>query len=677
MTVVFSHQISTYSSLYYEQELLISKSELIRVFFQRNLPFDFKELLAIPIVKANKVEWNTIEKINWQELDQLSILEKEFALKLYHSYLFEVEKLVFDYERSENREFREWGQLIKLVVTKESNKIFYCDNKILIVWGFVYGWDERNSLFSEQLSNFVRPGHEFLTELQNSSQTEIISSNSAQLTEKEDDTQPINPIISEVSSSKPPRAIKPKREGLFYDFLNWTAGVLRRFWWLILILIVIFLYWWISSGRCGCHNEKVEKTDERTERLREILPDEGKVLPIDTTKIIKDSLGKKIIGNVVNIAPKDKKIKIEDFAIKLKEKYPGKEYEIVYYNKEANYLQLEFPEKDKSTIKNDIKSKFPETPLLIWDERIFETKKFSSDPVYNNVDDSWYLKNLGMDKVWEKTKGDTSVIICVIDDGFDLTHKDYPKRIFKPYNVLDKSSNVNASAERNHGTHVAGTIFAVHDNNFGTAGIAPNCTFMPVQIAQDGTTALSSSYIIEGVLYAIKNGADVINMSIANMYDPAMIKSINPEDYMKTHEKDEEYFWKDLFDYANKENVTIVMAGGNQNIPIGLGAIQRDNSVIRVSSYDKTNKKSNFSNFGKYSDVSAPGSSIYNCVYGSKFEMMDGTSMASPIVAGVIGLMKSRNKSLTNAAIKNLIQKESTKKFSNIGPMLTPTKLIK
>jgi subtilisin family serine protease len=98
------------------------------------------------------------------------------------------------------------------------------------------------------------------------------------------------------------------------------------------------------------------------------------------------------------------------------------------------------------------------------------------------------------------------------------------------------------------------------------------------------------------------------------------------------------------------------MAGGNENIIIGLDPMQRNPSGIKVSASDSGNNRARFSNFGRYSDVSAPGKEIYSAIPGNRYVYLDGTSMASPLVAGGVALMKSLRKDLTSEKIKLILQ---------------------
>ena len=499
------------------------------------------------------------------------------------------------------------------------------------------------------------------------------------------------PLISEVPKPtlvKPiPEEEKKPQANWFFVFLNWLEWLFRKFWWLFLILLLILLLFLFK--KCGdfkdsAANDAAEQ--HKKEELIKILPKEPRKRPaIDTTKIIKGEDSSEIIGNVVNIALKDKLQKFEDFVLDLKKAYPSSGYKIVYYDNETSRVQFQFPDSLQSTIKQDIRNKMKKYPLLIWDEQLFRSSRTFNDPMLGNKIQSWHLDAIGAKLAWDITTGKKEVIVAIIDDGFDLNHKDLQNNIVKPYNVITKSSNVFGRANTLvHGTHVSGLAIGKADNNFGIVGIAPGCSFMPIQIS-DGGELMSSTDVIDAVLYAIKNGADVINMSLG-MPIPPFFKG-RPDSFMenwaRTKNKDVEAFWAEVFAFADKENVTIVLAAGNGTedehiaVMIGYDPMNRSKSVINVSAIDQNNGMASFSNYGKLSHVSAPGVNVYSSVPGNKFEAMAGTSMAAPIVTGAIALLKSIKPDLKNAQIKDILIKTGKRsKDLRIGPIIQINKAL-
>jgi subtilisin family serine protease len=474
----------------------------------------------------------------------------------------------------------------------------------------------------------------------------------------------------------------------FFAFLNWLEWFFKKFWWVLLILLLILLLLLFKKcGSFGAASGNETSETRKREELNKILPKEPRKRPvIDTTKIIRGEDSTKIIGNIVNIALKDKTKKFEDFVLDLKKAYPSKEYKVVYYDNETNRLQFQFPDSLQASIKNDLRTKLKKYPLLIWDEQLFRSSKSFNDPVMSNNMQSWHLAAVGAPKAWDITTGKKEIIVAVIDDGFDLNHKDLQTNIVKPYNVITKSNRVFGRANtQEHGTHVSGLAIGKADNNFGIVGIAPGCSFMPVQIS-DGGEYMSFTDVIDGVLYAIKNGADVINMSLGAPVPP-FFKG-RPDSFMenwaRTKNKDVEAFWTEVFTYATKENVTIVLAAGNgtegEGYPVAIGydPLNRSNEVINVSAIDNKGAMASFSNYGKLSHISAPGVNVYSSVPGNNFKAMPGTSMAAPIVSGAVALMKSIKPDIKNDQIKAILRKtgKPSTAGSRIGPIIQINKAL-
>jgi subtilisin family serine protease len=437
---------------------------------------------------------------------------------------------------------------------------------------------------------------------------------------------------------------------------------------LFLALILAILFWIIvlKSVVSNSSHASVSVTNPITESeywQGKYLPNQpGKIKPIDTTKIIIDTINKrKIVGNLVNIAIKNTTNSIAKFASDLKEKYPSDDYKIVYIDSVINRLQVQLPEKDRVNFKLEVKEKLNQYKLLVWDETLFDYVKTFNDPKLKDNNANWYLNAININKAWEQTTGNKQIVIAVIDNGFDLNHPELKGKAVKPYNVIDKSTDVSPS-KQNHGTHVASTIVATGNNNQGLVGICPDCTFMPIKV-EDQNGKMSNTYIIDAILYAIKNKADVVNLSLGMQIPIGVnIPLEEQKEYINSNAKDEEEFWDDLFNYANEKNVTCVLAAGNSNIMTGFDPFQRAKSTIKVGAINQNEQKANFSNFGPNTTIYAPGTNIYGAKPGNSYEVLEGTSMAAPIISGIIGLIKSKNKNISNQEIQRIINANSISK---------------
>jgi subtilisin family serine protease len=385
-------------------------------------------------------------------------------------------------------------------------------------------------------------------------------------------------------------------------------------------------------------------------------------IPIDTNKIIVDTLNRRrIVSNVVNIAIKNTTNSIVRFASELKELYPSSQYKIIYIDTVINRMQLELPENDRIAFKTEVKQKLDRYKLLVWDEILFDYVKNFNDPKVTDDNLNWYLKAINIDKAWDQTIGDKSVVIAVVDNGFDLNHPELINKAVSPYNVIDKSKDVSPGSE-NHGTHVASTIVANGNNNQGLVGICPGCSFMPIKV-EDQNGNVSNTYVIDAILYAIKNKADVINLSLGMQFPfDEVIPLQEQKSYINSNAKDEEEFWQDLFEYANKNNVICVLAAGNSNVLTGFDPFQRSSNTIKVGAIDQKFNKASFSNYGSLTTIYAPGTRIFGAKPGNTYEILQGTSMAAPIVSGFIGLLKSQNKNISTREVVELLDRNTVTK---------------
>ncbi|SDM28370.1 S8 family peptidase [Siphonobacter aquaeclarae] len=224
-----------------------------------------------------------------------------------------------------------------------------------------------------------------------------------------------------------------------------------------------------------------------------------------------------------------------------------------------------------------------------------------------------------------------------------------------PDNTADHNYGNNdvIGPDARHGTHVAGIIGADRTNSLGVKGVADNVRIMVVRAVPDGDER--DKDVANAIRYAVDNGAQILNMSFGKAYSP------------QKEAVDE------AVKYAEKKGVLLVHAAGNEskntdeepNFPnrkFKKGG--EPNNWIEVGAISwEPNKVASFSNYGKKGvDLFSPGVALYSTVPGSKYEELDGTSMASPVVAGVAALVKSYFPKITAAQLKDLLI-QSTVKF--------------
>ncbi len=255
-----------------------------------------------------------------------------------------------------------------------------------------------------------------------------------------------------------------------------------------------------------------------------------------------------------------------------------------------------------------------------------------NDPNFNQ---QIYLGQIKATDGWDISHGEQRIItVAVIDTGVDSTHPDLASVIDYEH-AYDFYHNTSTVVDNyGHGTHVAGLIAAVANNSTGIAGINWNCKIIPYRVFDNQSPPEASLQNIYNALRAaVLDGAKVINLSLGGGYDS---QALGMQFYI---------------DAAYDANVAIIAAAGNDNVEMTLGYRQSPvcndgsrgyNEVLGVAAVDSNDKKAYFSNYSSlYVDVSAPGVNILSTYPVSKgsYATMSGTSMATPIVAGVASLI--------------------------------------
>ncbi len=228
-----------------------------------------------------------------------------------------------------------------------------------------------------------------------------------------------------------------------------------------------------------------------------------------------------------------------------------------------------------------------------------------------------------------------NTIIAIADTGVDGSHPDLKDKMIQGYSAL--AGKVENADTHGHGTHCAGIAAASTNNLMGIAGFAPKAKIMSIRILNDngmGTLAGVSA----GITYAANHSASVISMSFASP-----VRSVAIENAMN---------------YALSKNTVLVAGMGNS----GNGTINYPAAfpgIIAVGATDNNDKRAAFSEYGPHISVLAPGVNIVSTLPGNKYIGWNGTSMATPAVAGVVALVKSVLPNLAPSQIKYLIEKAS------------------
>ncbi len=228
------------------------------------------------------------------------------------------------------------------------------------------------------------------------------------------------------------------------------------------------------------------------------------------------------------------------------------------------------------------------------------------------------------------------VKVAVLDTGIDCSHEDL--NVSGGHSVFTDSANNDPCNDGNgHGTHVAGTVAAL-DNNVGVLGVAPQTDLYAVKVlSNDGSGSYSG--IAEGIEWSIQNDMDVINMSLGGSQSSSIL-----EDYTNL---------------AYEEGLLVVAAAGNDGNRGGnndtVGYPAKYESAMAVAAVDENNQRATFSSTGPAVEISAPGVNILSSVPGNNYDSYNGTSMASPHVAGVAAQVWAAKPDLTNVELRNLL----------------------
>lgn len=507
----------------------------------------------------------------------------------------------------------------------------------------------------------------------------------------------------------PPSKIPPTLPW-YTRFWNWLKGLfigkgcLKWLLWLLLLLLLFLLFSWLfrscsnpatpipypigdkpwigddpDTGKGGIYNpgDPYKPVPTPPEYSDVLPPNQGVLPPFDSTKIIREPGNPVIVGNRLNILMENEDKSIMDLAKDFKAKYPDEKYKVVYYDDVVKRMQIEVPNEEREKLKQEIPAKFaPEYELFVFDESLFESGYTPNDPAFNDSDKSWYLKTIKAPEAWNITRGSSKLTIAIVDNGFSLKHPELNSKVVMPYNVWTHSKEIFAQ-QVDHGTHVAGTALAIMDNGKGICGIAPEFAFMPVQVANKQGLMTTTS-ILDGVLYALYQGADVINISLGMQFEGTLPEN-EQRNIQDNRFKEEERLWNEVMKISTKHKAVVVIAAGNENMLAGVSPLNRPKDFVIVSAVDQDNRqyqKTGFSNYGDYSTISAPGVNIFSTIGNNDYTILDGTSMAAPIVTGGIALMKSLNENLTSEQIICILQSTGLPTDGKIGNLIQLDKAL-
>lgn len=267
--------------------------------------------------------------------------------------------------------------------------------------------------------------------------------------------------------------------------------------------------------------------------------------------------------------------------------------------------------------------------------------------------EQWAIAKVQAEKAWQRAgnKGSKKVTVAVIDTGADYNHKSLVQNMVPGFDFINNNSDpmdITSSANPGHGTHCSGIIGATGLVDGGTVGLSPEVSLMPLRfLDQNGSGDLNNS--IKAIDYAIEKKVDVISASwgaaIPRSQAQPLIEAIGR---------------------AEKAGIVFVVAASNDGknndsfevYPANAGL----SNTISVAASNSSDAKPSWSNYGRAKvNLSSPGDGIMSTLPKDKYGNLSGTSMATPLVAGLVALVKAQDPTLTPSDIRSLLQSTGAK----------------
>jgi thermitase len=277
---------------------------------------------------------------------------------------------------------------------------------------------------------------------------------------------------------------------------------------------------------------------------------------------------------------------------------------------------------------------------------ILRTADMPNDPLFGY---QYGMTKIQAPAAWSLTPGAANVKIAILDCGIYKAHPDLAGKVIDEKDFTSNPFGSGTDDRCNHGTHVAGIASADTNNGIGVAGVGDRTALMNGKVLLEQYDSFGNLiggegdylWVADGIRWAADRGANVINMSLGG---PDVCSSTMQE----------------AIDYAWARNVVVVAAAGNYGVNAPFEPADCTH-VVAVASTDATDAKSDFSNYGTWVSVAAPGSDILSSVNpnlngGNEYAYFSGTSMATPAVAGLVGLLWSTSWGTSAQSVINRLE---------------------
>lgn len=256
----------------------------------------------------------------------------------------------------------------------------------------------------------------------------------------------------------------------------------------------------------------------------------------------------------------------------------------------------------------------------------YELQWRPDDPDYLS---QWEHHVTGIETAWDETRGSEDIVIAVLDSGVTPV-VEFGDRLLDGETFIDGGDP--HSDPLGHGTAVASVAAAAADNGYGGVGACPNCTILPVQVAE-ATGSVPWSSAANGVIWAVDQGADIINLSFGSQVHSQVLA--------------------DAVEYAIARDVIVIAAGGNYGSTNEVYPADLPN-VISVAGHNRDAERYPWSSHGQWIDLAAPGCA--RAVYNGTVQPVCGTSFAAPWVSGATALLVTSVGDLTPAEAEAVLE---------------------
>lgn len=270
------------------------------------------------------------------------------------------------------------------------------------------------------------------------------------------------------------------------------------------------------------------------------------------------------------------------------------------------------------------------SPAVVYVERDVAVQTFGTIPNDTLWGEQWGPLVVDAPNAWDLSRGSPSVVVAVLDTGVDPAHPDLQGSLVAGYDFVN--GDADPVDDEGHGTASAGVIAARTNNGSGQAGICWHCSLMAVKVL-DAKGEGSMSDVAAGIVWAVDRGARVINMSLGG---PATTQTL-----------------ADAVAYATDKGAVLVAAAGNSGTSEPSYPAALD-GVIGVAGTTRTDELYSWSNFGPWVYVAAPGCNVAPYLNG-EYVNFCGTSSATPIVAGIAGLILSARPKATRRQVEDAL----------------------